>query len=102
MKMLRHSLLIALVTGLLVFLPCTALADIGGSTTIKCFQGNSQIPCQPPPQSFRDGDVVAGSKVEASVFEAVVDAGQLLQRAYDTIRDIIARNPLAIYDAYET
>src|SRR5438128_850070 len=102
MKMLRHCLLIALVIGLFLLLPSTSRADIVGSTTIKCFQGNSQVSCQPPPPGFRNGDVVAGSKVEASWIEAAVDAAQVLQRAYETIRDIMASNPVAIYDAYKT
>jgi hypothetical protein len=76
-------------------------ADIGGRTTIKCMQGNTSVSCESTRQNFNDRNVVAGSTVEASFFEAFIDAVQLLDKIYQVVKNIVAENYAgAVWEMY--
>lgn len=80
--------------------PHSAHADIEGTTRIRCYDRNTPVDCGQPTRA--DG-VLAGSGIEGSFLEALIDAAQLLNGIYEAVAAIIAQNyPEAGYRLYES
>ena len=66
--------------------PHSAHADIEGTTRIRCYDRNTPVDCGQPTRA--DG-VLAGSGIEGSFLEALIDAAQLLNGIYEAVAAII-------------